>query len=133
MSTQRKEGLIPELFSSEAMWAGLLKGHSWQGNSLCKGPAGGGEGLVFLERAAVVGGRWPGCVWLEGRAGVRAGQGPSRGAQEIQVLCGTHEFVEQREKVCAHVTVVLKQGPQQQGGKQGPKGLPLESGLPGGG
>lgn len=87
---------------------------------------------MFLERAAVVGGRWSGCVWLEGMAGVRAGQGPSWGAQEIQVLCGTYEFAEQGEKVCAQVTVVLKQGPQQQGGKQGPKGLPLESGLPGG-
>lgn len=85
---------------------------------------------------------WKGPQWLvvAGRAvcgrrgaGVRAGQGPSWGAQDIQVLCGMYGFVEQREKVCAHVTVVLQQGPQQQGGKQGPKGLPLESGLPGGG
>lgn len=102
MRTQRKEGLSPELLSGEAMWAGALKGHSWRGNSLCKGPAGGGESLLFLERAVVVGGQSLGCVWLDGRAGVRASQGPSWGAQEIQVLRGTCEFVERGEKVCAH-------------------------------
>lgn len=63
---------------------------------------------MFLERAAAVGDRWPGCVWLEERAGVRACQGPSWDVQEIQVLRGIYQFVERGEKVCAHVTVVLK-------------------------
>lgn len=86
------------------MWAGTVKGRAWPGNSLCRGQ---------LEVAKA-----SGRVWLEGRAGVRAGRGRwatldgrgSGGCTEPQRVC--------RGRAEGVFTVLVDQGPQQLWGQR---------------